>query len=310
MLSLLSNSYRSGYPGDYLVARIHGRINRRLSNQGEVFENQGMFHENDRHFWDRVSEERKWLYQQMEIKLRKTLAPMLVYFELPGFFLGLRKLEAGKMSVAGEVFAQSIITERLQKNIQTATNPLAVLQKMEKFLAKTPLSIKGLAEAYQDGGLQQYELVFRIRFLEQALMLSKHFVVARFFRRVIDLRNTMVVAKALRWGKKEPQPLIAGGNIRLLKNDRVPSENVLRKMVKLVTGREDMTSSELQPVQLEPLLNQNLAKVMNRQMRSFDPMECCSGYLYHCYIKARQMSRDFHVDQFHEYFSEGGAEGL
>lgn len=310
MLNLLSTIRRSGYPGDYLVARIHGRIHRQVASREEGFDNQGMYHANDRFIWDKASEERQWLYQQMEVKLRKALAPMLLYFELHGLILGLRELEAQNSSVAGGVLAQSIMAERFQKNIVSAATPAAVVANIEKFLATTSLSMRGLAAAYRDGGLQQCEQMFRARFLEQAAVLSMHGVVAGFFRIVIDLRNTMVMAKALRWGRKDPQPLISGGNMRLLKKDRVPAEHVLRKMVKMATGREQLSSSELQPVQLESLLDQHIAKVMNRQMRSFDPVECCSGYVYHCYVTARRQSQDFHADRFHENFSEGGAVSL
>ena len=121
------------------------------------------------------------------------------------------------------------------------------------------------------------------------------------------MRNTMTMAKALRWSKKDPLQLIPGGDMRLLKSDYIPSEHVLRKMVKRVIGEEQFTSADLQPVPLETFLNANLARKMTRQMRSFHPVQCCSGYVYTCFAKARQQSQDFHTSRFKERFSKSGA---
>ena len=95
MLSLLSDTLRPGYPDDYLVSRLHGRLQQKVVGaQGEYTE-RNMFHENDKHIWDVAAGEREWLYQQMEWKLRKTLAPLLIFFEISGLILGLREMEAG-----------------------------------------------------------------------------------------------------------------------------------------------------------------------------------------------------------------------
>ena len=89
MLSLLADNRRPGYPADYLVARIHGRLHKTFAGDQDRFGERNTFHESDNHIWDAVAGEREWLYSQMEPKLRMTLAPLLLFFELNGLSLAL-----------------------------------------------------------------------------------------------------------------------------------------------------------------------------------------------------------------------------
>lgn len=298
MLNLLHDCARSGYPPDYLLSRIRGRM------AAPVSEKRGAaFQVDDAVVWDRALEERRWVYMQMDGAIRKALTPLLFYFEINTIVLCLRSLETRQSGIMAFNSEKSLLAEELKRIVQAMDGPIEIVMKLERFMGRAGFVMDGLVTAYEEGGVQRCEELFRQRFLEQVTDVCGHPEVVNFFRRIIDLKNTMTMAKCLRWERQEVPILINGGRLRPRKGVVVPSESGLKKMVRHFTGGLDATGGELHPVELEPVLYAHLSKIMKKRMRSGDPVVCCTGYVWHCFTVARKRSREYHAVRFAEHFS-------
>ncbi|MCL7486815.1 MAG: hypothetical protein M8357_01400 [Desulfobulbaceae bacterium] len=308
MLGLLHKCTRAGYPPDYLVSRIRGRIGAPAARAPITRAGGYTFREDDAAIWDAAAAERQWLYLQMDDRLRKDLAPLLLYGELPTLIRCLRNLEAGRPDAVEVDLAASLLADEVKK-IMAIHGPLAeIVGKLERFFVDTALGLHGLAAAYGEGGVHGCEELIRRRYFEQVFIFAGHPEAIWWLRSLIDLRNVMTLAKCVRWKESERSMLIDGGHIGIRKRDQVPSEAGLEKLVRRFVGGGRAPSSDLHPVSLEPLLHDHLSTAMTRRMRSVCPVACCSGYIWHIFASARKRSGEHHAARFAVNF-QGQTEG-
>lgn len=304
MQSLLHKCTHPGYPVDYLVSRIRGRSGQPVKEEFRYSADGGTFQADDTLIWSAAADERYWLYRQIDNGLREALAPVLLYFELNTLVLCLRSLEAHQADSQVIDLEKSIMADGLKK-IVTAKIPLSeTISKLERYLENSVLNMKGLAAAYQEKGIQGAEELIRKKFLQQVIDSCTHPEAAIFFRRIIDLKNILTMAKCVRWKKEVLPDVISGGDIRLVKDEQVASQASLEKMVRRSAGGIKISSEDLHPVRLEPLLHIHLSKSMRRRMRSGDPVCICIGHMWNCFEVARKRSREYQEALFSEKFTD------
>lgn len=302
MLCLLNECTRSGYPPDYLMARIRGSLDGYVAGaqtDGSTFQ------ADDAVIWDAAVKARRWIYLQMESNLREALAPLFIHFELRTMILCLRILE-GKQDDSKMInLTQSLLAEGIKKMFLSPALPVEVLGKVEKFMRNSVLAMDGLVTSYVEGGMQGCEKFVRKQFLERVVVVSGCPEVVGLFRKIIDQKNIVTLAKSLRWKIDSSSGLISGGYLRMRKADQLPTQATLEKMVQRFTGGSRVTAAELHPLNLEPLLHDHLAHTVAGRVRSGDPVECCMGYIWQTFVVARKRSEKYHAGRFTEYFPAG-----
>lgn len=302
MQRLLVDCSRHGYPSEYLVARIHGRVHAgfpctHMENKRED--------ETDSVIWNAAGDERCWLYGQMEWELRKILAPLFVYHEINTLIAGLRRITAKQPQSRDDHLGYSLLAEGLKKIILGMGSAKEAVASVEKFMAGLPMHADGLSRAYTERGVQGCEELIRTRFFQLAPGSCDHPEVVGFFRTMIDMKNIILVAKHLHWKLPGAPLLIKGGQVKVLRKDSAPTEGDLRLLVRRVVGGQGASAQELNPVALEGVLEEWLAGRMRRLMRSMNPVRCCIGYIWHCFSVTRKRSGDHQAGLFAGYFPEG-----
>lgn len=302
MRSLLDQCNRPGYPPDYLVARIRGRMDRREDDVHGEPTGGSRYLADDTVIWDAAAKARRWIYLQMDGNLREILVPVFVHFELRTLVLCLRTLESRQAEFRMVDLEHSLLAKGLKNIFLSPATPAEVIGRVEKFMGDSAFAMNGLVASYGEGGVQGCEEFLRRRFLEQGVAVRRHPAVTGWFRKLIDLRNILTMAKCLRW-QVDPTPgLIKGGHLGLRAANQFPAEANLEKLVQRFTGGGKLTTAELHPVKLGPLLHDHLSQQMARRMRSPEPVECCLGYLWHGYAGSRKRSGTYHAARFAEYF--------
>jgi len=256
----------------------------------------------DTRYWQAAAAERRWLYLQMDQALREALVPMFCYFELDNLVLCLRFLEANHSSGIASILSESLLSRRLKRMIELLYTGKDFVGRVENFLRDTTFEVKGLVEAYREGGVRLGEEFLRRRFFEQVLAACSHPAMTDFFRRIIDIQNTMIMAKCLRWKIREEPGFIAGGYVVMRGVLRKPSEEGVATIVRRTAQGTVVGGEELQPVRLQPLLQAHLTRTLTRKMHSGDPVACCVGYVWNCYVSMRRLSGEFHEVTFTEHF--------
>jgi len=267
----------------------------------------GEFQADDSRIWEEAAAQRRWIYLQMEERLRRELAPLLVYFEVDTLVLCLRNLAAGQPDTTVAGMEQSLLREELKRLVLESAALSEVVAGIERYLKGSPLVLEGLAAAYEAKGLQGCEELIRRKFLSLVFSVCDHPAVVDFFRAVVDQYNAISLAKCLRWKKQDVPALFHGGHVRIWKADRTVSENRIARLVRRITGGVRLRGEELHPVRLEPLLHEHLLQGLTRRMRGGDPLVNCIGYVWHGYAAAKKRSGMYHAGRFADNFA-GGSE--
>ncbi len=213
-MNLLREERWDGYPTSYVLARLRARRSGftsdwlgRLSKDLDPAAAEEIL-------WRRFLEELFWVHRQMNRKLRKVVAPVLLYFELRTLVLCLRNKAARNEAALQELLTYSLLPEAVRKALRgTADAPAAVAGVTESLTALSP-RYRDLTAGYVSGGLRVLEEKLVRTFLEERVRDGGHRAVQTFFADVIDLRNLLGAYKQLRWEMEEtPTPYIAGGRI-------------------------------------------------------------------------------------------------
>ncbi len=307
MLQMLLKFPQREFPGDYLMSRL--RYKRTLFvSEAQTEEYRGEVPEVfDADIWARELEERKWLFRQMNGRLRDTLAPLFLYFEINTLVQCLRFLEAGRFDEIDPLLDRSLLSAELKKILRHKSGPADAIAGLERFSRNSSLVLKGFVSAYNDRGIQGCEELIRRNFLEQSLQTCTDPDITAFLRDMVDLKNTLAVAKCVRWGRESAPEVVAGGRIRAKVIAQSVTGEGLRQMVKRWTKEDVITDEQLLPVNLEPALYARLLLKMARARRVAGEVVVCIEYILHSFLMSRNRSLLLHAKGPGEkgYMSEG-----
>lgn len=303
MHRLLLDCNRTGYPGEYLVARIACRKKELWQEQqkepgGEATPG------NNFPARRKNQDERIWLYLQMEGSLRRLLGPLLFFFELDNLVDSLRILESGNSQAElEERLAHSLLGKAVQTVLLTGADTAETVAGLEAFLKDRVFEARGLHRAYQEKGVRGAEEVIRRRVLEEGPDSCGHPEVRRFLRRLIDRQNIMTMAKCLHWQPENCPALIGNGSLRQRKSDRSPGKERLKTLLSRFVGGAASAEDDLHPIGLRRILDDHTTMIATRMMRAADPVRCCTGYLWYCSFIEKTKGREKYAAGFASRFT-------
>lgn len=296
MLRLLHEFPQREYPVDYLLSRL--RYRRVLLQTGGVAgDGTALDRETSALTRSWEQEERYWLFRQMNRDLRRIMAPLFVFFEINTLVQCLRFIEAGRFEAVAPLLDQSLFSSVLKKSLRDRIAAPQVLERIERFFHDTPLAVKGLEKVYRDKGVQGCEEMIRRQFHEQALHNCTDQDMYSFLQDLVDLRNTITMAKCLRWKIESVPVLTAGGRIRIAR--RPVTEDGLRRVVGRLIMDEGGQIEQLHPVGLEPVLYDALLLKMTRRRRVAGQVVPCIEYILRSHLMVKKQSIQLHAMQGH-----------
>ncbi len=285
-MNLLREEKRDGYPTPYLLARLRARRSgftldwlQRLSQDPDPAAAEEIL-------WQRFLEELFWVHRQMNRKLRETVAPVLLYFELRTLLLCLRNKAARNEAAVKELLTFSLLPDAVREALRGAADgPAAVADVTESLTALSPC-YRDLKERYVSGGLRVFEEALVRTFLEARVRDGGHPAVRVFFADVIDLRNVLSAYKQVRWEMENaPTPCIAGGRIPVRRlHDWVQAGNP--EDLSGLTGREFSGGGG---ASVEISLLRALTLRLHHAGRGFDAVGPVLEYLWRCYTEMRNL---------------------
>jgi len=308
MLRLLIEGDGREYPADYLLSRIRGRKVRLVPARPGEARFKAMQEEDDNRIWAAAATERQWLFRQMHSGLRCALAPLFVFFEIDTMARVIRYRSLERSREAENVLQGSILAPAIQKVMRGGGGVTEMLAMLEEFCADRGLPLEGLSNEYTAGGLRRSEEMMRSRFLTQVLDEEEKGEVLSFFQDMVDMRNILTVAKALRWKLPEVPLLLGGGNVRLRSLMTRVSADGLAGMIRRWTSGVSLAGEELHPARLEPFLLNHLGRKIHRRQRGGGSVPVCIAYIWQTFMAARDRSLLFHAGgevTFH-YVRRGG----
>jgi len=214
-----------GQPTDYLLARIASRRRELVTDWFAIPESplapetrasagnqvwaRGMSAALAR---DYMRHEFRWVYLQLNQGMRRTMAPVFLWFELRTILVSLRLRRGGERereSIA-DLLAGSLLAKRVR---QLLGEPAAGTDALADLLEAVAEPGRGLGALYRGQKGREYEELFLSLYLERTLRRALHPVLRDFFSAVVDQMNLLALAKLLRWQLDDPHPFIRGGTI-------------------------------------------------------------------------------------------------
>ena len=293
MLRLLREIPGSGYPADYLLPRLRGR--RGSAGAAPAIPRGGTVPVGDSPFWEQAARERSWLFRQLDFELRATLAPLFVYFEVGTLVQVLRYLAGNRAESVDGILETSMLSPMIRVILRGRDGVADVLSRLERSLAGEVLALAGIGASFAEGGLRRCEELLRARFLARVLASGGQDDLTLFFQALVDGRNILAVAKALRW-RPDPMPaLLPGGSLPLPRPGRRCSADELARMVRRFSHGLNLADEQLRPEQLEPLLQAQLLQKLVRRRRAGGAVSSCIEYVWRGQVAARQRSLRLHT---------------
>ena len=291
LMALLSRPAFDGYPDEYLLARLKGR----RANLGRERQSPaaagGM---TDADAWDPMRREFRWVYRQMNERLRQTFAPLFLWFELRTIILCLRFRRGGERGKAASLLPASLLAKPVQQALTEDGEPAAVMDALSGLLAAVTEQYRSLGDFYRERGGREHEQRLVTLYLERMTALPLHPLLREFFRSLIDMRNLVTLAKQLRWQLHEPQAFIRGGEITPERLGKALEEGTAAGLATLLAAVPDMGALPADPFNPEPQLFGWLTGKMRRLGREPLGVGLVLDYLWRCFVEAHNLSLLIH----------------
>ena len=302
-MELLQNPADRGYPSDYLLARIKGRRaglirdwrpfihGTALAGPPLPEKASGLAKAKPRDGTGGIlMREYRWVYVQMNRRLRESFYPFFLYAELRTVFACLRRLKDKKTGELDDLLSNSLLSEAVKEVLLVNTDLKSAVAGIESLFLSFSSGFAGLTGVLETGGLRGVEQRLTERFLAEAAGFVPHPVMKTFFSRLIDARNILSLAKFLRFELKTVPSPIPGGTIdgaRLMNAARMENPVSLESLVNEVTG---VRLERTEPAQVEHALYRGMTRWLRRAGRDPFGVAPILDYLWRCSIEAMNMN--------------------
>uniref|UniRef100_A0A831U456 V-type ATP synthase subunit C n=1 Tax=Geobacter metallireducens TaxID=28232 RepID=A0A831U456_GEOME len=302
MVELLRIPEGRGYPADYLRGRLRGRRAYFVSDWEGVLAaadplaavpaspwREPLPDRSEGGMWGGALREFVWVYGQMEPGVRRTFAPLFAWFELRTLLLVFRNLAAQDVSRAGALLGESLLDGRVTRRLSAVRDLAEGVEALVSLLVLKKAKFGLLRQTFAEEGLPGFERELATLWLEDLAARRLDHPLAELLRRLMDLRNMVILAKVLRWHPKAPPSFVRGGTIpfRCLGElaGRGEPEELLRLLERL-SGREVARRALLNP---EPPLLEAITREVRRWGREPGGTGPILDYLWRCHLEARNL---------------------
>jgi len=280
MHRLLLDLTTAGYPRDFLLARLHGRRQRRSRRTGRMGEPLT-------DPWSTRQKELCWIYKTMDQKTRREFGLCFLYFELRRLLIALRRLAGQSREGLEQLKREPLLNRQLVRSLQGAATVVDAARRLDAALTEKNRPAPRLEQIFLEQGGRKMEEHLVNLFFCFSLSREHKAPLRHFFAQLIDLQNLLALLKSQRWELPEPPVLLPGGTYTpqqwqvLL---RPGQELKLRQTVKRLSG-----SAEFSAESVEHAVSGRILRSLHRQARSVPDPFLILYYLWAGYLQTRNL---------------------
>jgi hypothetical protein len=300
---LLEKTTDPGFPADYLFSRLKGRRSRLVTDWNALVASPSPLDQVPEGHYLRIIGERSaeavwrallyeygWVYHQMNGTLRETFAPFFLYAELGTMIICLRYLRELKKDKVREMLTASLLSRDIKRILSQTDDDISAIEEIEKAFFRFSERFAGIAEIMRTEGLKGFEQKLVERYLSDVVGAGNDPLLRAFFRRLIDARNMLALAKLLRLGTTADQNFISGGSVDTARiNDILVrrNEQAADKLLRESTGEMRITA-DLKGI--EASFYRSVGRWLKRESRATAGIGPALDYLWRCSIDALNLS--------------------
>ena len=303
-MKILKSTERSGYPSEYLLARLSGRrayfmkdLDRLLYSHDpykalrEMKYAASVTSQTKGDVWKILLREYCWVYLQMDRGLRKVFQPYFVYAELKTLLTCLRyKTQKGSTSEIEHLLTFSLLSDDVKDMMKTVQDlPLLLKTFEKKFLLPAGLSA-GLARLFLKEGLAGVEQRLTVITFSWIMNRDLHQAMKCFFTLTADLKNIMTAWKHLRWSIMSEPVLFQGGRIRKSLLLKIIGNREISEMIRFIHHYTGVIPQEPSLSHIEHVLLTGMTKQTRTLARAYPEIGPVLDYLWRCSLEAMNIS--------------------
>ncbi len=309
-LNLLKKPDECEYPGEFLVARLHGK-------KGGLFRNwefllvgdnplealqDSIFYPYLRKYaavgaWRFLRNEYLWIYKRMNKQLRDTFGVYFAYHEISTLVKSLRCIHGRdeNESVVQQLH-NSLLHDEIQKILTDDYDFKDMLNTLELCLSARSGTFRGLKHSYERNGFRGLEFFIRQRFLKYILARNKSPMLKKLLQYMVDFHNSITLAKSLRWQTELEPNFVKGGTLNQDKFKRAYRQNDLGAIINIfpLPSTEEKVSSA---AELETLLLGLITRELKRWSYKGTMEEYILFYLWEQFRYTMNISTVLHTIQ-------------
>lgn len=301
-MELLESLEDRGYPFEYLLSRIRGRRSKLIRDWNALIYDIGSLEylyparyrgfvteKSPEGIWKVLIREFRWVYTQMNEKLREIFCPFFSYSELRTLFICLRHLRNRKTGRTQELLAVSLISESIKHVLLTSEDIPSAVSEIEQIFLSLSDRFTGLTETLESEGLRGVEQQLTNSYLVHTINTGLHPVIRTFFVRIIDSRNIMSLYKYLRLNAKKIPFFISGGSIDEARLREVREKEDLLGIRSLIYDFAGIRLETFSPSRVEHVLYTGITRLLKKEGREPLGVGLILDYLWRCSIEAMNL---------------------
>lgn len=301
MRGMLRTPEGRGYPADYLRARLRGRAEYLIADWDRLLAVadpalslppapwRDRTPRSEEGVWRGALREFTWVYGQMEPRLRERLAPLFCWFELRTIILVLRLREGGDDPRADTLLDESLLAPGVRRALRGGGNLGEAVAATGNLFAEENEKFRGLAETFRREGRPGVEGELVTLWLEGVAAERLHHPLGELFRRLIDLRNVVTLAKELRWRPTASPPFVRGGSLSPALLGEIATRGEPEALLPLLGRLAGRGVGEWTAANPEPPLLEAVTGEVRRWGREAGGIGPILDHLWRCYLEARNL---------------------
>ncbi len=278
------------YPEEYFISRIRGGRSRLIkdwniplySTDLRGFLREFHYDLEDSSMLKPLLKRYRWLYSEMNDRLRELFWPYFLFHELKTLIVCLRYIKAGYHEDAEALLRLSLLSSEI-KDIFALNDLDTAVRRLIELFSKADTGFLDGYEIFHKRGLQELERFIYGRFLQYLLSLRLHRHIKTFITYQIDSRNILNLYKSIKWEVVTPPEFLPGGELSLRELERILIQRDLKlfsSLLKRLTGLSEGS--------VEDLLLKGLS--LRLKKRSYeDNRGLILHYLWSLYIEFRNL---------------------
>ena len=300
---LLEKAPDHGYPSDYLFSRLNGRRARLVPDWNVLMEATSPLEQLPEGHFQRIFRERtpeaiwrallfeySWVYHQMNRQLRETFAPFFLYAELRTMIICIRYLRELKRDTVRQMLMASLLSDEIKKMLRESDDDISAVREIEETFVRFSERFEGIAEIMRTEGLKGFEQNLVERYLFVIVRVGTDPLLRAFFRRLIDARNILALAKLLRIGTTAEHSFIPGGTVGTERFDDILAGRNTQAADKLLSELTGEIISAVDLKGIEVCLYRSISRWLKRESRAVPGIGPALNYLWKCSIETINLS--------------------
>lgn len=292
------------YPEDYFISRIRGGRSRLIKDWDRALYSTDLrefireFHYDleDSSFIKPLLKRYRWLYSEMNDRLREVFWPYFLLYELKTLIICLRYIKTGHNEDAEELLRLSLLSSEIRDIVLFSEDLDTTIRRLMDFFAEEYAEFLNGYEVFHRKGLQGFEIFIYGRFLQYLLTLNLQRHIRTFITYQIDMRNILGLYKSIKWEGMTPPEFLPGGKLNVRELERILIQrdlNLFSSILRRLTGLSGVGSPENHQIfggasNIEDILLKGLSTRLRKKSYE-ENIGLILHYLWSLYIQLRNL---------------------